>query len=200
RVIQTKSTLELPDDFAFNMDMNSGYPLGLGERTTIKGGKWDSSATSYLGPQFFNRPNPHYCLLGTRVTKLVKASKNGAPLALQKVEFSQGKNSSKFIMTTSKEVILSAGTIGTPQVLLNSDIGDSSELGALGIQALHHLPSVGKNASGHPLIGTDFVVNSTNTLDVLGYNETEHNAAFKLWNSMGKGPFKLPGIAGSHVA
>jgi choline dehydrogenase len=48
-----------------------------------------------------------------------------------------------------QEVILSAGTIGTPQILLNSGIGDSAELNAVGVPVVHQLKDVGKNLSDH---------------------------------------------------
>ncbi|MGH6683958.1 MAG: choline dehydrogenase, partial [Pseudolabrys sp.] len=47
------------------------------------------------------------------------------------------------------EVILSAGAIGSPQVLLLSGIGPADELRALGIDAVHDLPGVGKNLHDH---------------------------------------------------
>ncbi len=49
----------------------------------------------------------------------------------------------------SREVILSAGAIGSPQILLLSGIGPADELKALGINAVHDLPGVGKNLHDH---------------------------------------------------
>jgi choline dehydrogenase-like flavoprotein len=53
-------------------------------------------------------------------------------------------------MTASKEVILSAGSFGSPRVLMSSGIGDRSDLEALGIPVILHNPSVGRNLSDHP--------------------------------------------------
>jgi choline dehydrogenase len=44
-----------------------------------------------------------------------------------------------------KDVILAAGSVNTPQLLMLSGIGDGNELKGLGIQPLVDLPSVGKN-------------------------------------------------------
>ncbi|KIJ39504.1 GMC oxidoreductase [Sphaerobolus stellatus SS14] len=200
RVIQT--TKELPQVFPFNPDMNSGKPIGLGWlQSTIKDGKRSSSATSYLGPEFINRPNLHV-LLNARVTKLLKTNPENSALAFQGVEFSQGNNNTapKFQVRASKEIILSAGSIGTPHILMHSGIGDKAELGALGIESIHHLPSVGKNASDHPSVRMEWSVNSTNTLDVFGYNSTALNEAFELWNRTGEGPLGLPGLGGTHIS
>jgi choline dehydrogenase len=49
-----------------------------------------------------------------------------------------------------KEVIVSAGSVNTPQLLMLSGIGDRRELSAAGIKTIVHLPSVGKN--GAPLL------------------------------------------------
>jgi choline dehydrogenase len=52
-------------------------------------------------------------------------------------------------LEASAEVILSAGTIGSPQLLLLSGIGPADELRPLGIRALVDLPGVGKNLQDH---------------------------------------------------
>lgn len=100
----------------------------------------------------------------------------------------------------TKEVILSAGSINTPQILLNSGIGDPHDLGTLGIKSLVLLPSVGKNATDHPLVGSlTWRVNSTETLDFLNSNVTALNEALTLWNQTGEGALgALPGGA-THV-
>jgi len=47
------------------------------------------------------------------------------------------------------EVVLSAGAIQSPQLLMLSGIGDTNDLSALGIAPVHHLPAVGKNLQDH---------------------------------------------------
>lgn len=48
-----------------------------------------------------------------------------------------------------QEVILCAGAVGSPQLLMLSGVGDARELEALGIPVLHNLPDVGKNLQDH---------------------------------------------------
>ena len=48
-----------------------------------------------------------------------------------------------------KEVILSAGSINTPQILLLSGIGPRNELTALGIPSIRDLSDVGRGLSDH---------------------------------------------------
>ncbi|EPJ51505.1 MAG: glucose-methanol-choline oxidoreductase [Osedax symbiont Rs2] len=53
------------------------------------------------------------------------------------------------LMTCQREVILCAGTIISPRILLASGIGDRSELERLGIECKQHLPGVGENLQDH---------------------------------------------------
>src|SRR5262245_52378794 len=51
------------------------------------------------------------------------------------------------------EVVLSLGAIHTPKVLMQSGIGDETELQRFGIPVVQHLPGVGQNFQGHPGFG-----------------------------------------------
>jgi choline dehydrogenase len=53
----------------------------------------------------------------------------------------------------TREVVLCAGAIGSPRVLLLSGIGPAAELEALGITPRTDRPGVGKNLQDHPLLG-----------------------------------------------
>ncbi|WP_017606885.1 GMC family oxidoreductase [Nocardiopsis alkaliphila] len=48
------------------------------------------------------------------------------------------------------EVILAAGAIDSPRLLMLSGVGDSEELASVGIDSHHHLPGVGENLQDHP--------------------------------------------------
>ncbi|KAG9218228.1 hypothetical protein CCMSSC00406_0005909 [Pleurotus cornucopiae] len=133
---------ELPDEFPFNVDMNSGKQIGIGwTQGTIKGGRRSSSATSYLGPR----------LLQDGVTRGEKS--------FRKVEFAQNAPSSgvngpfgpRRTVLAFKSVILSAGSVMSPNILMHSGIGDEQMLHRVGIKPLHNLPSVGQNLIDHSL-------------------------------------------------
>ena len=49
-----------------------------------------------------------------------------------------------------EEIILSAGAVGSPQLLMLSGVGPGSHLGSLGIPVVHDLPGVGQNLGAHP--------------------------------------------------
>ena len=69
------------------------------------------------------------------------------------------------MITATKEVILSAGSVGTPHILLHSGIGNKTDLAALKIPSVLNLPSVGKNLTEHPIYSPTFNLNITNDVD-----------------------------------
>ncbi|KAJ6590381.1 aryl-alcohol oxidase [Mycena sp. CBHHK59/15] len=189
-VIQT--TKELPDEFPFNLDMNSGQPLGVGWlQSTIGGGERSTSATGYLAPKFIQRPNLHV-LLHAQVSKLVNVTHQSGKPTFGGVQFLYG--TSLFVVKASKEIILSAGAIGTPQILLNSGIGDHNALKALGIPTVLDLPSVGQNASDHSYFEMGWSVNSNQTLESIKQNATRFAEALEQWNTSRTGPFVDSGV------
>jgi choline dehydrogenase len=68
------------------------------------------------------------------------------------------------LVRAEREVLLSAGAIGSPQLLLLSGIGAPDELRTAGVQARHELPGVGRNLQDHPFVTVLWEVSDTNTL------------------------------------
>jgi len=60
--------------------------------------------------------------------------------------------------TVNRRVILSAGVIGTPKLLLSSGIGPASQLQAAGVTSAIDLPGVGQNFQDHPTFYTTYTV------------------------------------------
>jgi choline dehydrogenase-like flavoprotein len=65
------------------------------------------------------------------------------------------------VLKAKKEVILSAGVVGTPTILLHSGIGDKHELKRVGIQSSLHLPDVGKHFHNHALMLATWQANTS---------------------------------------
>jgi len=65
-----------------------------------------------------------------------------------------------FTLSANKEVILSAGVIGSPQILLASGVGPAADLEALDIPVIVDLPGVGQNMQDHVFTGIDYRVNA----------------------------------------
>ena len=66
----------------------------------------------------------------------------------------------------SGEVILSAGAVGTPQLLELSGIGDGERLSKLGVDVAQHLPGVGENLQDHLQIRPIYKVSNARTMNV----------------------------------
>ncbi|KAG6916148.1 hypothetical protein DXG01_008299 [Tephrocybe rancida] len=186
RVIE--ATTQAGDDFKFNLDFNSGKPLGLGwAQTTINDAVRSSSATAYLAPQFMKRKNL-FVVVNAQVSRVLQTSNGNTP-AFRGVEFRQSSGGPLQTVTAAKEVILSAGSVGTPHILLNSGIGNAKSLQSVGIKALVNLPDVGQNLADHPVVGNPWLANSTDTFETLRRNTGLTDDALAQWQASKSGPF-----------
>ncbi|KAF9266696.1 aryl-alcohol-oxidase from pleurotus Eryingii [Marasmius fiardii PR-910] len=182
RVIRAAKAFGNDSEFRFVLDMNSGIDLGIGfGQSTVLNGTRSSSATSYLGPQFINRPNLHV-LLHAHVTRILSDKTTHNRPSFTGVELSQDSGKTFHTVKASKEVILSAGTIATPQILMNSGIGDTRTLTKFGIRTLRNLPSVGKNLSEQPMLGLSWSVTANDTESEAQRNATLAAEQLKQWN------------------
>jgi len=86
-------------------------------------------------------------------------------------------------VTARKEIILSAGSLNTPQILLLSGIGPRNDLQALGIPTIIDNPSVGANLSDHVLLPNIYNVNGSGSMDDLFRIPAEIGAAVNQWLS-----------------
>ncbi|KAF7368166.1 GMC oxidoreductase [Mycena venus] len=170
-------------------------------QSTVGDGMRSSSATSYLADKFARRNNFHV-LLHAQVSDLVDLNKTNGKPSFDGVRFSQG--TSQFTAKARKEIILSAGSVGTPSILMHSGIGDREILGPLGISTVLHLPSVGQNVSDQPMFITSWAVKLNETMDSVAENVTRFNEAFAQWNISHTGPLasfgtRRPGRVPPHI-
>jgi choline dehydrogenase-like flavoprotein len=193
RVIETTEVLK--DLFPFNLDTNSGHPMGLGwAQSTIGNGERSTARRSYLTEKVLNRKNLHV-LINARVTRVLQSGRN---TTFRTIEATHTFTGSKFTLTAAKDVILSAGAVGTPVILLHSGIGDSTTLSSLGIKSRLHLPSVGQNLTDHVITRLIWTVNSTATWEKYTNNRTEEQLARDLWMKTREGV--MGNAYASHIA
>ena len=76
------------------------------------------------------------------------------------VEYARG--GARFAARASAEVILSAGAINSPQLLLLSGVGPAAELARLGVDLVQDHPAVGRHLQDH--YGVDHVYRATRGL------------------------------------
>ncbi|MBA6295522.1 GMC family oxidoreductase [Colwellia sp. MB02u-9] len=127
--------------FKFTDDFNGSDQEGVGYyQCTIKDGKRCSAAHAYLLP-ILARENLTV-VTDAQVSKVLIKDQQayGVDVVIK------GEKSS---ITAKKEVILSGGTIASPQLLMLSGIGDKNELNEQGIDCVHELKGVGKNLQEH---------------------------------------------------
>lgn len=124
-----------------NGDYNGEEQMGAHMlQFTIRDGVRQSSATAFLKP-ILSRKNLTV-ITGAQVSRIIV--ENGRATTVEYLR--QGR---KEVVTASGEIILSAGTFQSPQLLMLSGIGDSSLLSGHGIPITHHLPGVGQNLHDH---------------------------------------------------
>lgn len=106
----------------------------------VRNGRRESVFRSYVYP-LMDRPNLTV-LTNALVTRLTLRDQRATG-----VEILYG--GATYRIGAAVEVVLSLGAIQTPKVLLQSGLGDQSDLERLGIQVVQHLPGVGRNLQDH---------------------------------------------------
>ena len=124
-----------------NSDYNSAQQEGIGFlQFTIRDGRRHSTAVAFLA-EAARRPNLSVAT-GALVHRVVFEGKRA-----KGVEFSRGGETRT--ETASREVILCAGAIDSPKLLMLSGIGPGAALQEHGIALVHELPGVGRNLQDH---------------------------------------------------
>ena len=138
-------------------DFNKGDNFGCGYfQVTERNGLRCSAAVGYLNP--------------------VKNNKNlkiETKCHVQKINFENNKavsviyfkDNKQITVKANKEILLSAGSIGSPQILQTSGIGDVGKLKNLGIEVTKDLKGVGKNLQDHLMFRPVFKVKNIKTLN-----------------------------------
>ena len=143
-----------------NDDFNGAEQEGCGiYQVTQINGERCSAARAFIHPHIGNRPNLRV-ETGARILRILFEGRRaiGAEMRLR------GETK---IFRARREVVLSSGAFGSPQILMLSGVGDAETLKALGIAPLHHLPGVSRNLQDHP----DFVfAYKSASTDLIGYS------------------------------
>ena len=126
---------------ALNPDYNGTEQAGAFQyQVTHKNGERCSAAKAFLTPNL-SRPNLKV------ITHAVSAKVTLEGRRATGVAYHQG--GALQTVQARREVILSAGAFGSPQLLLLSGIGPAGELQKVGVPVMHDLPGVGKNLQDH---------------------------------------------------
>lgn len=153
-------------------DLNGARPEGYGLRQgTIRNGRRVSTANAFLKP----------ALARSNLTLLVESPvtqihvENGAATGIS----IRGSSGSTRRIRARREVLLCAGAVQSPQLLMLSGIGDPAELQRHGIAVKQALPGVGGNYHDH--LAISILMETRNTLSYGLSFRTAHRA---LWNGL----------------
>lgn len=128
--------------YPFNPDYNGKNQEGVGYfQLTTRQGRRCSSAVAFLNPAR-KRPNLQI-ITRAQVQKVI--IEDGRATG---VSYLDGSNNPQ-VVTCNREVVLSSGAIGSPQILMLSGVGEAQQLRDNGIEVLKDLPAVGKNMQDH---------------------------------------------------
>lgn len=128
--------------FPLNPDFNGATQEGVGlYQVTHKNGERHSVAKGYLTPHL-NRPNLQV-ITGAKATRVLLQGRRAVG-----VEYRQGGQLHQ--VQAAREVLLSAGALLSPQLLMLSGIGPGAQLQRHGIAVQHDLPGVGQHLHDHP--------------------------------------------------
>ena len=137
RFIKAGSHIGLPQ----NSDFNDASQLGLGiYKVNQDKGTRVNSYKAFIEP-IVSRPN--LTILTNARVQSIKVEGDSAESVILEV------NGAIKQVFCNKEVVLSAGAIESPRILLSSGIGSKEELEKVGITCTHNIPGVGENLQDH---------------------------------------------------
>lgn len=149
-----------------NEDFNAGDQSGVGlYQVTQKDGQRHSGADAYLKP-VLDRPNLT-AVTGAQATRVRFDGREAVG-----VEYVRDGSSTPETVDTSEEVILSAGAINSPQLLMLSGVGPADHLTDHDVSVVHDLPGVGRNLQDHLQAKVNYACEKPVTLE----------GADSLWN------------------
>ena len=184
-------------------DFNGGDNEGVGyfEVNQREGWRW-STAKAFLRPTCYGRPN-FEMWTSAQVAKLQFETRPDGSLRCSGVEV--WANHEMITASATTEVILSAGSIGSPQILQPSGIGPGALLQQHGVTVLQDTPGVGANLQDHLQIRSVYKVQGVTTLNtqastLWGKARIALEYAFKRTGPMSMAPSQLGAFTRSDPA
>ena len=151
----------IPATDDFNRGSNEG--VGYFEVNQKKGWRWNT-AKAFLNPACYGRPN-FEMWTSAQVSRLtLERQPDGTQRCTGAMVWAGGES---VAVTATREVILSAGSIGSPQLLQLSGIGPGALLQRHGIPVAVDLPGVGANLQDHLQIRAVFKIEGASTLNIM---------------------------------
>jgi choline dehydrogenase len=158
---QSAQQAGIPHTEDFNRGDNEG--VGYFQVNQKSGWRWNT-AKAFLRPICYGRPNFEMWTAAHVDRLLVNRQADGS----KRCKGAQVWNGEEMVtVNATREVILSAGSIGSPQILQLSGIGPAALLQQHGIAVVHELSGVGENLQDHLQIRAVFKVSGVATLNTM---------------------------------
>jgi choline dehydrogenase-like flavoprotein len=151
---------------------------GLYQVTQKDGERW-TAARAYIHAHMGRRPNL-VVETGAQTARVLFEGKRAVG-----VEFRQGGAMRR--LRARREVVLSAGAINSPQILLLSGVGPAADLKAQGIDLVHDLPGVGANLRDHPDFIFGYHLNDTDLVGLSLKGSLRMLKEIARWRKEGRG-------------
>jgi choline dehydrogenase-like flavoprotein len=137
-----------------------GGPAGLVSllQTTTRDGKRSSTYHAFLEGEVEQRPNLDV-ITNAQVSRVILEGEPGA-LRATGVEY-RTEDGGTDVATATREIVLSAGAVGSPQILMLSGVGPRAELEAAGVDCRLDAPDVGKHLKDHLQVGLVYTAPGT---------------------------------------
>lgn len=128
----------------YNSDYNGQNQSGVGyAQGSQKAGRRHSSASAFLSP--IKRRKNLQVKLGAQATHIMFDGKSAEGVAYK-------QNGADYTAKCAGEVILCAGAMGSPKILMQSGIGPANMLSELGLDVVVNSKQVGRNLMEHPAV------------------------------------------------
>lgn len=160
-------------EMGFKEGDNNVNPTKFGlAQMSIRNGTRSSSLNSYLDRVVGSEKLKVFCK--SLVTRIIFSKDD--PIRAVAVEFFHETSPHPLFIRPKLEVILSAGALGSPKVLMLSGIGPRKHLERVGIEVILDKSGVGGNFQNHPIIGLDYKIPTFHQYELLwkdiqNYNE-----------------------------
>lgn len=144
---------------ALNWDHNDGEPMGVAvAQMNVDSGVRISSAGAFLGPAARQKLSNLIVVTGTISKRVVFEGKKAVGVELLPTRPTPEKADEAVKVHAKKEIVLTAGALASPHILLLSGIGPEAELKGHNIPIIHDLPAVGRNIQDHCAFSIEAVI------------------------------------------
>jgi len=138
------ATAALAEGYPWNNDLNAPDSSGVAHYPiTCRDGRRVSTNDAYLEPA---RGRNNLAIVGDALADRIVIDNEGRAVGIEAL------HGARRMTYRGREIVVSAGAVHSPALLMRSGIGDATTLKEHGIAVRHHLPAVGRNFFDHPVV------------------------------------------------